>query len=332
MVGKLSSVLLTSVLPRGEPTGASALVAIDQETLDPIAVREFPPEEYLEDPELGAPGAIRHARGIVCDGDRLYATLFNGVREYTVEDARELCLRPGRFFTHPRACDLHGICVRGNVLAAASTGSDSVIIWELDSGAAKVLSLGSDSDLDVRFPDRLAREAGHSDWRDVLDVQRHVNGVSILSDGAVVVCSLTEVVEIGSGGCRQLHELSDGRMHDGCLAKEAELLLTDASRGVFLSLDMRTGFCRCIPIRDPKECFVRGIGVAGGFAYVLVSESMPSRQRDPHRDVYSEPARGGNFTISKVDLAGGQQVDERFLHLSEIARGSVAYGLVGLNS
>jgi hypothetical protein len=118
-------------------------------------------------------------------------------------------------------------------------------------------------------------------------------------------------------------------MHDGCLALGAELLLTDAARGILFSLDMESGSCRCLSIADPDEWFVRGIGVVDGHAYVLSSESMPSRQRSPQRDADSPPLRGGSFMISKVDLAAWGQVGERILRLSEIARGSVAYGLVG---
>jgi len=333
MASQPEETIVVSMLPRGEAYGGSLLVALDREKLEPIATREFPAEEYLEDPVLGEPGKIRHARGIATADDKLYVALFNQVCEYTVVDPRELDLRPGRAFTHPRACDLHGISVDGSSLAAASTGTDSVITWDLESEEASVTSLGIESENDVRFPDRLARDAGREDWREVLEVGRHVNGVSIRPDGTPVVCSLSEVLELAADEVRSLHLPEDGRMHDGYLSPSETLLLTDASCGLLVSLDLNNSDDRrSIPIAKPEEWFLRGIGVVDKTAYVLSSEAIPSRQRNPVRDPTSAPeAIGGSFRVAAVDLDHfGAPIDEKFVRVPEAPRGSVVYGVAGL--
>lgn len=327
-----SGVLIISTLPRGAPSGASALVAVDRQELKPIAVREIREEEYLEDPVLGAPGRIRHCRGVAQSGDRLYVALFNCIREYTVESARELVLRPGRVFTHPRAADLHGICIHGRMLSAASTGSNCVITWNLDSGKACLVSLGQHGDDDVRFPDRLAREVGADDWRDVLDHDLHLNGVSALPDGRVVVCSLTTVWQLGPSGPQPIIEEPTARMHDGCLGGAEKLLLTDASCGIVLSVDLTGNTFARIPVVNPDKWFVRGIGFVDDTAYVLASESMLSRQRSPRREVELEPEMGGAFLLFDIEPALGALRDERLVPLPTIASKSVAYGLLAWKS
>lgn len=320
--------ILVTTLPRGEPGGASTLVAIERETLQPLAVREFPSEEYLEDPEAKAPGRLRHARGIAIREGKLFVALFNAVREYEILNPRTLDLRAGRIFTDPQACDLHGICVEGETLAAASTGTDSLICWDLRSGEASVTSLGPATAEDVRFPERLALAADKEDWRDVLTVAQHVNGVSIRPDGPPILCSLDEVLEIPPEGPRPVHRGNESRMHDGCLSPAGNLLLTDAAQGILISVDPSGRKApNCFSIADPKEWFVRGIGLVDGTAYVLSSESMRSRQRDPKLDPDAPVELGGSFMISTVDLATGAQVEEKVLRLSEVPRGTVAYGL-----
>ncbi|HEX5609804.1 MAG TPA: hypothetical protein VFX45_06910 [Solirubrobacterales bacterium] len=333
MASQSKETIVVSMLPRGEAYGGSLLIALDRESLELIAVREFTADEYLEDPVLGEPGKIRHARGLATLGDKLYVALFNQVCEYTVVDPRELDLRLERTFTDPRACDLHGISVSGSSLAAASTGTDSVITWDLESEEASVTSLGIKSEEDVRFPDRLARDAEVEDWRDVLEVDRHVNGVSIRPDGTPIVCSLSEVLELGAGGVRSLHLPEEGRMHDGYLSPSETLLLTDASCGTLLSLDLNN--CedrRSTPIAKPEEWFVRGIGVVDKTAYVLSSEAIPSRQRNPMHDLSAAPeAVGGSFRVAAVNLDHfGATIDEELVRVPEAPRGAVVYGVAGL--
>lgn len=320
------------MLPRGEPFGASALVALDRETQKPLAVREFPNEEYLEDPELGAPGQIRHGRGIAQAGDRLYVALFNCIREYKVEDVRELRMRPERLLTDRRAVDLHGICVHNGTLSAASTGSDSVISWDLESGETTVIPFEETRTEDVRFPDRLARAAGKHNWRQALETEQHINGVSVRPDGTAVVCSLTRVFEVGPQGMHTIHEAIEGCMHDGCLSSSDSLLLTDAACGTLVALDLSNGRSRCMPIANPMEWFVRGIGIVGEKAYVLSSEVMPSRQLDSIRNANAPAAMGGSFMISVADLRAWVPISERIVRVSEVARGSVAYGLLSWKS
>jgi hypothetical protein len=334
MAGHCPSVIVVSVLPRGEPYGGSSLVALDRETLDPLEVREFPADEYLEDPELGAPGRIRHARGLATVGDKLYVALFNVVREYTVEDSRTLALRPGRLFTHPRACDLHGICVHEDTLVAASTGTDSVISWDLASATATVTQLGTPGEEDVRFPDRLAREAAKEDWREALDVRRHLNGVSIRGNGAPVVCSLGEVFEISGEGQQSLYRREAARMHDGYLSDREQLLLTDAAVGGLISHDLIADEHRSFAVAKTDEWFVRGVGVVDdGTAYVLSSERMRSRQRSPVLDPDSPPeARGAQFMVSTVDFTCGGHRDDKVVRVPDAPRGSVVYGIVELKS
>lgn len=307
------------------------MVALDPYNLEPISVRMFPADEYLSDPALQTPGGIRHCRGIAQSGPRLYAALFNGVREYAVDDARSLSLRPGRLFTDPRAVDLHGICIENGNLYAASTGSNSVIGWDLQTAAATTVSLSPPRvDGDLRFPDQLARLVNESDWRAVLDADRHINGVSV-RDGSMVVCSLTQVLELTGEEVKSLRDDEEGRMHDGCFSGEDDLLLTDGSRGLLVCLDLSSGSCRCTPIADPEDWFVRGVGVIHGRAYVLSSPTMPSRQRGLDGHSGAPAMAGGRFMVSIVDLAAWALVEERLIELEDVAQGSVVYGLVGWN-
>lgn len=319
------SPLLVSVLPRGERIGASALVTLDRHTLEPLATREFPAEEYLRDPRSGALGTIHHCRGIAQSGGRLLATLFNGVREYAVEDAERLSLRSVRLLTHPHAVDLHGIDVRDGVVSAASTGSESVIAWELSSGAAIETAVGTPARGDLRFPDRLAREADHRDWRQPLAVDMHLNSVCRLDGGSTIACGLTTVLELSSLGRRPLLEDPTARMHDGRPGRQGQLLLTDAARGALVSLDRASGKRRFLELTAPGEWFVRGLEIVDGLAFVLRSELLPSRQRHAHRSIGAPLARDGRFGISVVDLDSWQQVAEATVELAGLPRGSVAY-------
>ena len=326
---------MVSVLPRGESFGDAALVALDIDSLDLLAMREFPTEEYLCDPSCADPGPIRHCRGIAQSGQTLLAALFNGVREYDVEAIRELRLRPRRLLSDPRAVDLHGIEARAGVLSAASTGSDAVLHWDLASGQASVVALGEngangDGDGDLRFPDKLARERGYDDWRAVLDAALHVNGVSRDSDGSLIVSSLTCVVRVAAGAPRPIVEDPRARMHDGSPVTGGELLLTDAARGTLVSLDLETGARRFLAVADPADWFVRGLCVVDTTAYVLRSKVVASRQRDPRgrHQLRVAPTDGASFGISVVDLSCLALVEERAVDLPRLAPGTVAYGLL----
>jgi hypothetical protein len=317
--------ILVSVLPRGEAAGSSALVALDGHSLEPLATREFPPEEYLRDPQSEQPGAIHHCRGIAQAGDTLLATLFNGVREYAVEDARKLVLRPRRLLTHPHAVDLHGLDVGDGLVLAASTGSESVIAWELASGRATEAAIGNLVKVDLRFPDRLAREAGYRDWRHALAVNLHLNSVCHRDDGTTIACGLTSVLELSPQGHRTLITDPQARMHDGRDGGRGDVLLTDAARGALVSLDLDSGERRFLQLAAPDEWFVRGVEVADRFAFVLRSEPLPSRQRHVHRDDPGTVAQDGRFGISVVDLDSWQPIAERTIRSVGLARGSVAY-------
>lgn len=327
------SAILVSVLPRGEPFGSSALLSLDPETLQILSIREFPSGEYLVDPDGNGSGPIQHCRGLACSGPRLFAALFNGVREYEIEDARNLRLRPGRLLTHPRGSDLHGLDVSGTTLAAASTGTDSVVFWDLRSGEANVIPLGETGVADLRFPAKLALESGESDWRRVLEAQLHANGVALRPDGSVVICTLTGVAELTRSGPRPIYEDDEAKLHDCCAENGDELLLTDAARGLLISLDVSSGQRRCCEIvTDPREWFVRGVGVLDDRIYVLSSEVMSSRQRSPLAATSCEAsARGSSFLISIVDPDLGP-VKEETVRMPQMARGTVAYSLVGYKS
>ncbi len=205
-----------------------------------------------------------------------------------------------------------------------------MVFWNLHSGKAEVAPLRETGVADLRFPAKLALESGESDWRRVLEARLHANGVALRPDGSVVVCTLTGVVELTPSGPRLIYEDDNARLHDCCAENGGELLLTDAARGLLIALDVRNGQRRCCEIADPGEWFVRGVGVLDGYIYVLSSEVMPSRQRSPLSATLCEPsARGSTFLISIVNPDTLVPIAEEPVRMPQMARGTVAYSLVG---
>ncbi|HET6448015.1 MAG TPA: hypothetical protein VFG31_02810 [Conexibacter sp.] len=320
-----STTLVVSLLPRGEAYGASALVALDATTLAPLAYRELPAAEYLADPVDGCAPPVEHCRGIAQSGRTLYAALFNGVREYAVDDIRTLTLRPGRMLTDRRAVDLHGMDVRGDRLVAASTGSDTVIEWQRRSGTVSALTptTASKADDDLRFPHLDAQRDGHADWRRCVRGRRHLNDV-LLTDGGLVVCSLTSVWRTTGNAWELLARDRAARFHDGRPAPDGSLLLTDAARGALVALrpDERP---QALALADPARWFVRGLTVEGRHAIVLRSAVVPTRQRDPRRIEHVVRERGATIGLTVVDLEHWSVVDDRTVTLPQAAAGVVAY-------
>jgi hypothetical protein len=324
MSGATPATLLVSLLPRGESFGASGLLALDAATLRPLAYRELPAAEYLHDPLLAAP-PVEHCRGIAQAGSRIYAALFNAVREYTVADARALVLHPRRLLTDRRAVDLHGIDVAADRLLAASTGSDAVLAWQLADGQPAEPA-PTPLDDDQRFPHVRAQREGHADWRACVRGRLHLNDVAATEDG-LVVCSLTRVWQTAEGSWRLLAEDGGARFHDGRTAPDGTLLLTDAGHGTLIALAPDRAR-RTLKLSNSARWFVRGLTIEGDHAIVLRSAVLTTRQRDPSRRERVVRRRGATIGLTVVDLERWRIVEQRDLSLPDVAAGVVAYKLL----
>jgi hypothetical protein len=322
--------LIVSVVPRLEATGASALVAIDPSSLELLAVRSFPASEYLKG--VGTPRSvlIEHSRGLSRWGGRLCVAMFNGVRHYEVADARSLSLVPGEILSHPRAVDLHGVCVHGDELFAASTGADAVICWSLRDGTSRLLALCAAGERDLRFPACLALRDGYEDWRAVLPARLHVNDVCALNCNDMVVCSLREIREVQGDRVRVLYADQHALLHDGRpLGDDARLLFSDAATGELVIVDRDGAPPARIAIAPPNKWFLRGAGVIGGYAVALCSMLGETRQRATVRAGTSKPrGSGGYFAIAVIDLDTHQIAARRTIQTPELSTGVVAYAIV----
>ena len=158
-----ADVLLVSVLPRLSRTGASALVALNANSLELIRVRCFPAREYLS---RSGSMPMEHCRGIAQWDNALWVSMFNAVRRYEVADPETLKLRPGDVFSHPRAVDLHGICVDEDRLLVASTGADTIIEWRRASSEPNATPLSGTNSRD------------HDSRRDFLPSQAAMTGAT----------------------------------------------------------------------------------------------------------------------------------------------------------
>jgi hypothetical protein len=325
----MAGVLLVSVLPRLRPTGGSAIVALDLATLRLLAVRRFPPHEYLGyAPDGHQP--IQHCRGLSVDRGDLMVAMFNAVRRYSIVDSRCLILEPGERLNHHGAVDLHGIVSRGDRLWAASTGTECVISWPVGEGATEILPLKSTPEADFRFPIEAARQALSTDWRDVLPVARHINDVLPREDGSVVVCSLREVVLLFDGRRRVLFHDGEALLHDGRQTCDGRLLFTDAARGDLVLITPGAGETQRIRVSDPRSWFVRGMAVLpGDQVVVLRSERGPTCQRSVQLEPDEEPG-GGLFGVSLVDLAAGAVLSEETISDGALSAGIVAYAAVAV--
>jgi hypothetical protein len=325
----MAGLLLVSVLPRLRPSGGSAIVALDLATLQLLAVRRFPPHEYLGyAPDGHQP--IQHCRGLAVDRGDLLVAMFNAVRRYAIVDSRRLILEPRERLSHHGAVDLHGIMSRGDRLWAASTGTECVISWPVRGGAVEVLPLKSTPKAEFRFPMEAARQAHSTDWREVLPVARHINDVLPRGDGGVVVCSLREIVLLFEGRRQVLFFDGEALLHDGRQTCDGRLLFTDAARGDLLLITPGAGETQRIRVSDPRSWFVRGMAILpGDQVVVLRSERGPTRQRAVQPEPNEEP---GNslFGVSIVDLAAGTVVYEETISDGSLSAGIVAYAAVAL--
>lgn len=325
-----ASTLIVSMLPRGEPGGGSALVALDADLLEPVSTRPFAAAEYLRDPKDPSSPSIEHCRGMAQADGNLYVALFNGVRVYRVLDGRRLFLESLGLLTHPRAVDLHGIDARDGVLYAASTGSDAVISWSLASREAEVVAFGSGDDRDVRFPHRLASCLDKKDWRDVLAAELHLNDVARGDSGEMVVCSLKRAFAVADGRVRTLLEDRGALFHDGRFISDGRLLFTDAARGELILVDPAGGRPSRIVIADCDAWFVRGICLLDDHVVILRSELVATRQRDPvrHKVERGSPSSGGRFGVTVVDIVSGRRSLEKIVEPAGLGLGSVAYAIL----
>lgn len=321
--------LIVSAVPRLEATGASALVAIDPSSLDLLAVRSFPMSEYLQGVGTPRSALIEHSRGLSRWGTRLCVAMFNGVRHYEVADARSLSLVPCEILSHPRAVDLHGVCVHGDELFAASTGADAVIRWSLRDGASWLLALCAAGERDLRFPAHLALQEGYEDWRAVLPARLHVNDVCALNCNDMVVCSLREIREVRGDRVRVLYADRHALLHDGCLLEDARLLFSDAATGELVIVDRDGAPPARIAIASPNRWFLRGVSVIGGYAVALCSKLGETRQRAAVRAGTPEPTQSrGSFAIAVIDLDTQQIAARRTIQTPELSAGVVAYAVV----
>jgi hypothetical protein len=324
--GAPGETFIISLLPRGRAGGRSALVALDAATLDMLAVRTFPPEEYLDDIDA-AP--VEHARGLAQHEGRLLVALFNCVRSYEIDDLRCLDMRPGALFTSPAAVDIHGLDVHGGMLFAGSTGADAVITWNLVTGETATDVFSGTVTADLRFPHREAFVTGATDWRAVLPTCLHVNDVSAFED-SIVVCSLRNAWLAAGASRRTLLADEHALLHDGRLCSDGRLLFTDAARGHLVTLPFSSGAANRIVLTDPGRWFLRGLRQVGSHAAVLRSERVSSLQRAPRRTDNEVAPGGACFGISIVDLATGKIEEDRVLTVDAAPAGSVAYAVLAL--
>lgn len=326
-------VLIVSTFPRGTTSAATGLVSLDPVSLDQYEYRPFAPEEFLRNPATGEPTALRHGRGLHIEGDRLFAALFNAVNEYRIVDPATLELAHVERFVHAAAADLHGIDVRNDRLVAASTGTSSVLSWDLASGRAECLTYGKPEVLapDPRFPEQSGTKSqGGRRWRAATTT--HVNDVSISMSGDLVVCALSEVrlTRTASGTTSTLFQDACARFHDARLIDEDNaLVMTNGGSGELVVVDLRDRRIRRTAVADPGRWFIRGLHLDGDFAYVLGSEITPNLQlaisdeSDP-----SQERRGARFLVTVVDLPKGRCVASKIIALDSAPAGSAVYSIV----
>jgi hypothetical protein len=292
-----------------------------------VSARLIDPAEYLSAPDDQS-FAVEHCRGLALRGSDLYVALFNSVREYRVDDARALALKPGRVFTHRKAADIHGITVAGGTLYAASTATDSVVAWSLKSGRSRVIDLGNPEPRDLRFPMKLARAARHADWRGIVNAGLHLNQVCVHVSGAYAT-GLHRLVRIGDYGLETIVYDAQALFHDAEPDPDGLLALTDAARGQLVRIDPGTGRAIRLPVADANQHFVRGLCVRGDYAVVLRSERVVSRQRSPWRMSGAGP-KGAAFGVSIIHLRSGAVELDRVVSMPDLAAGSVAYTAVAV--
>jgi hypothetical protein len=322
-----ADVLLVSVLPRLSRTGASALVALDANSLELIRVRCFPAREYLS---RSGSMPMEHCRGIAQWDNALWVSMFNAVRRYEVADPETLKLRPGDVFSHPRAVDLHGICVDDDRLLVASTGADTIIEWGRASSEPTLHPLSGTDSRDLRFPARLAPESGCNDWRDLLPGRLHINDVCAGDRESIVVCALRQIFLIRRNRVRVLHADPTALFHDGRALNDGRLVFTDASRGRLVMVDP-DGMSRAtsIDVASPSEWFVRGLATSENYVYVLRSELGASRQRAlPGRGQAGDSSTPGRFGVSVVDTTSGHIVAEHTIASPQLSAGVNAYSII----
>jgi hypothetical protein len=272
---------------------------------------------------------IEHCRGIVQWNGGLYVGMFNSVRRYAVTNPHTLELQPEEMLSHPRAVDLHGIHAGGDRLLAASTGTDAVLEWSSRAASPFVYSLSPSDERDLRFPAGLARDAGCSDWREVLPTSRHINDVCSLERGTIVVSSLHQILELGDGRARVLYEDRAALLHDGRPLSDGRLLFSDGAKGMLLIIDRDGTPPVRIEVARHDRWFVRGLSVVDGHAIVLRSLLGRSRQRslDPGRNE-DAPEIGSRFGISVVDLETRSVLDEATIETSRLCSGVNAYSVI----
>lgn len=324
--------LIVSILPRGQPHGEPALVALSSETLELVAYREFPRSEFLANEATGEPSRLRHCRGLAAADARLFASLFNAVAEYRVVNPRELNIELVGHWSAPAAVDLHGLCFDHDRLFAASTGSGSLIVWDLASRRWTSITLdeGESPSGDLRFPDQdVARDISGGSWRRQNPDLPHLNDVTLLPDGRLITCSLNAVwmTDPASGTHTLLHRDSEALFHDGRPLAEDAIVLTDGARGDLVFLQLGTSAIRRLRIGDPACWFVRGVFVAESLMYVLSSEVTANGQLSIPDTGPPTRRAGSRFRITAVSVDDGSVLAERIVVLDRAAEGAAAYAV-----
>lgn len=307
--------------------GASLLVALDAVSLDVRATRVFPDDEYLADCDA-RDALVRHSRGLAQRDDTLFVAMFNSVQGYVVRDIARLDISPTRQLTHELAVDLHGLCLHGNELIAASTGSDRLIAWSASDSVSSVTALSkSETAGDLRFPLRKARSAGLDDWRDALPGTLHINSVFSVDRETIGVSGLRSIW-MTDGYCVTCAYHDDAALfHDGCVVAGDRILVSDASRGGLVMIDRDGKVHRRISISDASRAFVRGVCELEGYAFTLASEVGPTHQRAMRACDREETCGSAWFDVAVVDLGSGVIEAKRTIALENEARGAVAYAL-----
>jgi hypothetical protein len=321
-----------TVFPRGAAGTRSGLVHLELPGRRVLSAHVGGDQDALVDPATGRPGLLRHMRGLTTYRDRLLVGAFNCVNSYTrASDGDEFRLEWKRRYTHPGLCDVHGIRVCDDRLYAASTGSDSVVRWDLDDASdVAIFPLGDDEAANRRlnFPERLVTGDESLNWRTAVCNRLHVNDVNVRGT-SLLVTSLHAVTLRPFDGTQatELYRDPDGILHDASLLDDS-VLLTNARTGELLRLDLHSGQAVRSRIVDPSECFLRGLAVDGPSVWLLGSERVSNRQLSTRTLTEEATNVGGcSFRLFCFDLDRDRVCGSWTFATEMFPQGSVVYAI-----
>lgn len=328
---------VVSVFPRGT-RGPSGLVELNLRTGTVVSTCEFDSDVYLTNPHTGAPPAVRQARGLAIDGRYAFVAMFNSVVQFELRrDGTSLVAVPAFRYEHPSACDLHGVTVDARHVAAASTGTDAVLVWERGSRFPDtVVALGARSAIqqELNFPENRRGFRPDRSWRETVENTLHLNDVGFYADGGLIVSSLTTVFRVTPA--KKVHVLvhdSGANFHD-CHVARGRVFLTDGARGDLVELHVPSAKVAArVPLVDPEQWFLRGI-VRAGHRFVLgASERVSNIQLQLAIGLDSASTRhaAGELALVSWDRTSRAATPPQQVRIDPFGPGSVAYALARLS-